>query len=177
MNEQPAFNHLSKPGPSGLMKVVFFALIIYSTSSPGQTWQRTAIVGTSLNAVNEDQQLSYTIGQTLSANLTGSDLSLQTGFQQVFPLLVNTHEINPMNLIQIYPNPTSDKIAITTKDQADYQWKLINATGQTLRESGTLQALSNTSISLAAYPNGVYYLQISSQVDQQNTNTFIIVKS
>ncbi|WP_367392633.1 hypothetical protein [Lewinella sp. LCG006] len=48
-----------------------------------------------------------------------------------------------------------NKIVIITKDQADYQWKLINAAGQTLRESGAPQALSNTSISLAAYPNGV----------------------
>ena len=69
-------------------------------------------------------------------------------------------EINGINKIHVYPNPTSD--FIYTKDTETYKYVLLNLLGESI-QSGEFS--SNNAISIAEHPNGLYFILL------ENTKT------
>jgi hypothetical protein len=74
-------------------------------------------------------------------------------FLQKKNMTTGINEKTEINAIQIYPNPTSRKINITTK-KIIKQVKIYNSIGQLCLTS------ENTTVDLIELSNGIYYLTI-----------------
>ncbi len=62
-------------------------------------------------------------------------------------------EINGINKLHVYPNPTSD--FIYTNDSENYKYVLINLLGENIQ---TGEFSSNNAISISGYSSGLYYI-------------------
>lgn len=93
-------------------------------------------------------------GQSVSDVSTGHDELFVTRFSSV------TTAVAPVNeqRISVYPNPTTDKINITTQSSG-VTYKLMNVTGSLL-QTGILQQGTN-SVSLDNIASGIYLLQLT----------------
>ncbi len=67
--------------------------------------------------------------------------------------------ITPLPEVNIYPNPATDRLQITTASNEDYDWRLFDTQGRLIRE-GVGDYQNSTSINTESIHNGTYFLQI-----------------
>ncbi|AZA56361.1 T9SS type A sorting domain-containing protein [Chryseobacterium shandongense] len=84
---------------------------------------------------------------------------------------LQTSDLTSSNLLEIYPNPTSDFIYLKDlkTDFLGYQYIVSNVLGENLEISN----LSSNTIDLKKYPEGVYIISLNSK---SGTKTFKVIK-
>ena len=78
---------------------------------------------------------------------------------------------NNFNQVVISPNPTNSTFEINGLDNIDYEFEVINALGEPIqpRYNGGIIDLSN-------FPNGLYFVRISSSEGSYATKSVSLVK-
>jgi len=76
-----------------------------------------------------------------------------------FDIIVSTNNPALQQKIKLYPNPTNNDFVIATTDLKVDEIRLVNIMGQTLRLIVTPE--QTQSVSLRAYPQGTYFVQIT----------------
>ncbi len=137
--------------------------------------QATVISGG--NAIGSNGSSSYSVGQTVFTNLTGSNGKTNQGVQQPFEIFVlGTDDFPEIQLeMKLYPNPTSANATLSIQNYASENWsyRLFDINGRIIYDQKISQ--TETPISLDNLSAAVYLITVSDQ--NKILKTFKIIKN
>jgi hypothetical protein len=142
--------------------ILIFVLTI--TVVHGKQTYPELITSSGADYINQNIQLSWSIGEIISETYDQSGKQLTQGFQQTDKATQTGLEKHPNleNQILAYPNPAKGKIYLRT-DQSlyKYQYRIFDALGK-LVYSGEIITTDNT-IDIIHIPSGMYFMKIYSK--------------
>lgn len=109
---------------------------------------------------NNEPQLSWTIGETVTETFTNSGDQLTQGFHQTKLTITLVKDPEPDFELEIFPNPASEYLNLKwvhSMDQMDVQ--LVTLQGQVIREYPQIPGLQ-FSLDLSQVAQGPYYLRV-----------------
>jgi hypothetical protein len=96
-------------------------------------------------------------------NIPYSNCDFISWLSDDYPNIVINSDLSKSPII--FPNPTSDKLTITFKnEQSSQSLKLFSITGIKLNEYNLDKFTIETELDLSPYPNGIYFLQIGNEM-------------
>ena len=103
--------------------------------------------------------LDWTMGEISVETYNQGNLHICQGFHQGDNISVSIDELNQIK-ISIYPNPTVDKVFLTSDEYKVFRFKLFDINGRVLK-NGDLELTEMVShISLNSEPTGIYILHL-----------------
>ena len=155
------------------MKKLLFLLMIF----PIIGFSQEAIPASGGDASGSGGTLSFTVGQLVYTNNSGSNGSVAQGVQQPYEISTTVGiEITNIRLDFIaYPNPTISNIVLSTRDfnNEKLNYQLYDMNGKLLK-SNKVNAI-NTTIDMSELPVSNYVLNITN--DSSIIKSFKIIKS
>lgn len=153
-----------------------FVLLSISCTLQGQDMPRTVIGSTGDYYDNLlFGTLHFTVGEVAVARYQNG-LELGEGFHRAYyDLIVESKEILPVDWeVNIYPNPTTERIRIALPNEESTSAELYNSNGQLLFRQAVLE--TDQELDLGAYPAGTYLLRLQDQTGRQGTFRVLKVK-
>jgi hypothetical protein len=128
---------------------VFISSVIHAQVSIS-----SKVIGTSGgNSLGSDLQVSWTLGETFTTELTGVNLALTQGFQQsICTIKISTH---PQNSSICQGNNTSFTVT-ANETGASYQWEVNTGSGFVSVVGSSVYSGQNTPTLSLAFPPAVY---------------------
>lgn len=124
---------------------------------------------------NENVTLSWTLGQSISSASVTSNIYLSEGFQNVDAIMVVSGVPRQHQVVNIYPNPTTDFVAVNTiNDQSVGNYRLISLSGKTMLQGFNVDFGVHQRIPMYSCPEGVYTLIL--EFDNGSVNQYKIIK-
>lgn len=157
------------------MKQNSFYLLLWMFSSGGLLAQESAITSGGSGSGTGGSN-TYSIGQIVYTEISGSNGFAIQGVQQPYEILVLSGEEHPNIRLEmlVYPNPTQNNIIlkIETVDSKNFDYELFDFRGRLLTQNKTNS--TETLISLDSYADGVYILNVRN--GSTLTKSFKIIK-
>lgn len=154
------------------MKKLLFLLLF-----PIIGFSQEAIPASGGDASGGGGTLSYTVGQLVYTNISGSNGSVAEGVQQPYEISTTVGiELSNISLDLIaYPNPTSGNIVLSIRDFNNEKliYQLYDMNGKLLKSNKVIAI--NTSIDMSELPVSNYVLNINN--DSSIIKSFKIIKS
>jgi hypothetical protein len=119
---------------------------------------------------------SFTVGQIDYITAIGSGGTITQGIQQPYEIFVVTGiEVTDINLTSVYPNPASDFIVLKVENaiSENFTFQLYTIQGKILLSKKIEN--SQTSISMAALANAIYFIKVLN--NNKEVKTFKIIKN
>ena len=119
---------------------------------------------------NSHLTLNWTLGQTATETVSADGMILTQGFQQ--PTLVIERQtpstVSPGFDVDIYPNPATSEINEQPRAELETKYEVIitDVTGQVLTTIRSDSSLGNTTVNVAQYPGGTYFITVISEADR-----------
>jgi len=158
------------------IKLLFYLICCLSLSNYSLSAQ-SGTVTSGQEASGSGGSLSASLGQVVYQTYTSSGGTLSEGLQQAYEIFIitNTTEIEFDLDVQVYPNPTTDKITLEITEQglSDLKYRLLDVQGKILMTQD-LQS-PRTEINFLEKAAGIYFVQLIS--DSQLLKTFKIFKN
>jgi len=149
-------------------------LTYYLSLSTIQAQQAIPVTGG--NVSGSGGTVSYTVGQVVYSNNTGSNGSVAQGVQQPFEISVVTtiEEAKRISLFMAYPNPTKDHVILKIDGdiKTEYIVSLFDINGKLL-ESRKIKD-NETIIAMDNLVSAVYFLKVIK--NNKEVKTFKIIK-
>lgn len=124
-------------------------------------------------------QITWSIGDLATCRAYSSDQRSSVTQGTLQPLMTVEPNASITDFrVDIFPNPTSETLHIQLSEPAlqAIGVVLLDASGQELRQQ-IVAGQEQLTWDLGAYPAGTYFLRLSDGTDQQQRQTFTIVKS
>ncbi len=123
----------------------------------------------SSTASTRNSFINYTIGQPVVGAMTGSEYSLQQGFQQ--PNIITSlmeHGLGLRTELKLYPNPGTDFCIMQLNEPIEepLYLRLTAINGQQLSEQRMATGIDRMIINLESYVRGTYILSLLNQKSQ-----------
>jgi hypothetical protein len=155
---------------------ISFCLLVMSGFSMTIEAQNT-ITTSGGNATGTGGTVSYTVGQIVYNNYSGTNGIITQGVQQPYEITVVTalEESKDINLIcSVYPNPTNSFLTLIVGDyeNVDFSYWLYGISGNFIETQKVL--VNETHINLQNQVSGSYFLKITS--GNRVIKTFKIIK-
>lgn len=153
-----------------IQRIIILILLINSVLCI-DTIAQESINSAGSNHSNNSGTVSFSIGQTFNTTFKNPSISVSTGVQQPYEILVinNTSDINITLNCSIYPNPTSDQFVIRIdlykNEEWDYELYSVNGT---IIIKDKLQT-NITTINLSNLNSSVYFLKVTNSKNQMKT--------
>ena len=145
----------------------FLFLLLISMTGYSQDMPQQLIGSAGDQHINASANVSWTVGETVTATHTNSSVHLTQGFQQGNLTVTSLLEQDMLGFsLKAYPNPVIDILILET-DEKQRSYQVINMQGELVLNgniSAVLQEIDFTSL-----PRGVYLLS----VDQKQTHKII----
>lgn len=111
--------------------------------------------------------LHFTLGEIAVSRLITDEIELGEGFHRsYYELVVDTKEILPLDWqVNVFPNPTSDRIQIKLPDISATNVLLFNNLGQLMIETNFQSTTQE--IDLNNLPSGTYWLHLKNNEGRQ----------
>ena len=154
------------------MKILFgIILICFTIHSNGQ--QVIGAAGTT--TTTSGGSVSYTVGEIAVQTTETATVSSFEGVQQAYEIYkVGVTELALGSSIDVYPNPTNDRLTLKTKNlNKNLSYELYDSQGKLKQECASFS--DGHTLSMTEFVNAVYYLNIFS--DNQPIQTFKIIKN
>ena len=161
------------------MKVKLCLLLLSGFCLAGLQAQEAVVAGGG-NASGSGGTVSYTAGQVVYSNNSGTNGSVTQGVQQAYIISVTTGIDNKgIDLsYKVYPNPTTDYLHLKLDDfqKSIYSYQLFDINGKMLESKMIVN--ESTSISMKALKEGNYFLKIKETVAgaAKEVKSFKIIK-
>jgi hypothetical protein len=141
------------------MKKLFslFSLFLLFNWSVAQQIKPFVVNSAGQNFSASSAQLNFNIGEIAITKISGTSNTITQGFLQPKSSLLSVDKNELANDHSVYPNPTSDLIHFKINNKESYTIKIIDAFGRIAFNS----TLTNGSISLANYTNGLYQIVLT----------------
>jgi len=161
------------------MKKFNVALVAFCLFGFGTTGQaQNSIPASGGNASGSGGTVSYSIGQVVYTNYTGTNGSVAQGVQQPYEISVVTGIVEAKDIsleIDVYPNPATDfvKLKIENYEVKNLRYQLYDINGSLLKDNKVEG--NETSISMQNLLPSVYFLKITD--NNKVIKTFKIIKN
>lgn len=151
----------------GLLSLLF-VFLVYAPPLKSQNISRSVIGNNGSyysNLIFGD--LHFTVGEVAISRFDNVNIELGEGFHRsYYELIVDTKEILPLDWqVNVFPNPTSDRIQIKLSDISRANAQLFNNLGQLMIET-SFQS-STEEIDLNNLPAGTYWLHLNDDEGRQ----------
>lgn len=149
---------------------------LFAISLSAQTASPTVVSTGGGDGTSSGGRMTWTIGELSIATVGNSEQLLTQGFQQPVYTVVSVEEADHLGpRITLYPNPADELLMLQLeRTPHNEQYMLLDAQGKTLLTNRISEA--NTTIPVANYPPGAYFLRITDD-QQQMLHTFKIIIS
>ena len=154
------------------MKILIGLIIIcFSFHSYGQQ----VIGAAGATTTTTGGSVSYTVGEIAIQTIETSSGTASEGVQQAYEIYkVGVTELALGGSINVYPNPTNDRLTLKTKNlNKNLSYELYDSQGKLKQECASFS--DGHTLSMTEFVNAVYYLNIFS--DNQPIQTFKIIKN
>lgn len=157
-------------------KHYLFILFLISISFV-KSYSQESVTASGGNATGTGGTASYSIGQVMYANQTGTNGFINLGVQQPYEIVTlgnnNFSEINL--LMSVYPNPTIDVLHLLVSDDKwnGVSYQLFDINGKVLSKLQKMTT-SETNVSMLELQRGIYFLTITNGI--KTVKTFKIIK-
>lgn len=149
-----------------MRKALIMALTFGPLSIFAQSAERQVIASTGGTASAANVQISYTVGETVIAAGSASNIIITQGFQQSDMEVVGMEELNNGLSVNVYPNPATDNVTIDIETTSPLN---INATVYDLPGKQTGIALPNLNVNgrlkqtldLSSLASGQYFISFT----------------
>jgi len=151
--------------PKPIILALLFLIVSVEGLTQSTNWSVLSTAGGHFE--NDQMQLSWTVGELITAHYTNGSLSLSQGFHQPNAAGNNTLTPVPSQLAEmhIFPNPVNDYLQITsTRLESGWRFTLFDLNGTMLLQSSVNQ-LNDGRVDMSFLKAGVYMLSIT---DAQN---------
>lgn len=141
----------------------------------GGVYAQEAVPSTGGNGSGTNGTISYSVGQVVYTESTGSTGSINQGVQQPYDISTNGIDEELENIgLSVYPNPTEDVLVLSIEetDISGYSYALFNQKGQ-LIESNHF-ASNHIEIFMQELNAASYILKVMS--DEEVVKTYTIIK-
>lgn len=128
---------------------------------------------------NAQGSVSWTLGEPMGETYMNTNNQLTQGFQQPWDFGTNVPVVSSTVSADVFPNPTVGLVNLQFGDASNglYLIEICNLLGQQLSTTQVIATPSaRTTISLADYANGIYFI-IVSKADGTESSTFRINKN
>jgi len=153
-----------------LLFIAFF--VFYNMAMQAQQHEVIATAGDYFK--NSNGALSWTIGEVITETLSGSNVSLNQGFQQTNVVVTEIQKPILNNFeIDVFPNPTNDYLNIKSSKEQTLKYQLVDMNGKIIEQN----IIENKSykISLKYLLKGIYFINfIENNIE---VKTFKIIKN
>lgn len=153
-----------------------YCFLLLGLLSTGWLSAQEAAVASGGSATGVGGNSTYSVGQVVYTEISGSGISVTQGVQQPYEISVlgkDDHKDITLSIVA-YPNPTVSflTLLIDVQDPSGLRYQLFDLNGRLLR-SEDIKA-RETSISMEAYGEATYVLNVYS--GQTKIKTFKIIK-
>ncbi len=161
---------LNKKNEMRIITNIMFLLLFVAGSATAQT----VISANGGTATVAGTQVSWTIGEPVTATISDGTTTLTQGFQQSKLTVTAINDIQITGVeIKVYPNPTSDYITVHfSKVMENPTYLLFDLSGR-LIEQKNIES-TDAKIDMTRYAGGSYILKLNS--GQQPLQSFKIIK-
>lgn len=161
------------------MKKGILVIALFSASFvSGQSISPHVIASSGEFFSNASGSISWTLGEPMGETYAQTNNIVTQGFQQPWDFGTRVVGGDPVNA-EIYPNPTADVVNLQFGNDVSGQYliEIYNTLGQQLRSvSYTASPSAQTSVSLADYSDGIYFITVR-KADGTQTSTFRVTKN
>jgi hypothetical protein len=150
--------------------IIFFILLYNSNYAQSDN---LVIIGSAGNStIVGNNQLSWTIGETIINTAITSNVVLTQGFHQGNYIISVIEENNKINAT-IYPNPTTNELVVSIgeNDLKNAKYKLKDSFGKLMIEGNITN--TKTNLLLESVPSASYFIQV---ILGNQVKTFKIIK-
>ena len=138
-----------------------FALLFFTAQS--QEIERQVIANATHFFESGSLSLNGTVGEPTINTLEEASLSLGQGFHQGSLTITSTYQPFEDLKFQVYPNPTADRILISTSAEKPLHATIFDLTGSVLKEQALTYPIDQTAMHLGHFPSGHYFLKITDE--------------
>jgi hypothetical protein len=153
--------------PFGLL--VFVGMV--TGDAVAQSLDQQVIGSSGRQYVTASARVAFTIGEPLTATLTGQDGIITQGFHQGTITVTSVRDELPAAALSVHPNPAVDRLMVTSSAEGA-QWHLHTLDGKAVMH-GTLQQGRNE-IDVTRLAQATYMLTVVAR--DRRTNAYRIVK-
>lgn len=152
-------------------KFIFLILLLIHVCIFGQTLEPQLLSTAGKEFINNDNSLSWSLGEISINTIYSNDAILTQGFQQTG--IYTTATLNPemkMNL-SLYPNPTFDYITIKIEDDEydNKAFRIIDISGK-ICYHGIITSKKHI-IDISNFTAGLYFITLTREKDMIITNS------
>jgi len=152
---------------------LFFLFFSFSGFSQSISKQVMGPAGTTYE--NENNKISYTVGEVAVGAMTSEDGSIQlgNGYYPSLDLSTLTTQTPELQLqVKIYPNPVAEAIFITHPTEQFFEVRITDASGKQMLKSPHQK---QQPLSVQNLTSGTYFITVTTK-DSKQTNTYKIIK-
>ena len=150
----------------------FFSALLIPMGIHAQSLDQQVIGTSGRQYVTASARVAFTIGEPLTATLTGQDGIITQGFHQGTITVTSVREELPAAALSVHPNPAVDRLVVTSSTEGA-QWHLHTLDGKAVMH-GTLQQGRNE-IDVTALAQATYMLTVVAH--NHKTNAYRIIKT
>ena len=150
-------------------------LLFVCVIAKAQSFQPSVIASSGSYSAFSGGSVQWTVGEVVTETATIGSHSLTQGFNQPdsAKLLTGINPIDPQFTVSCYPNPVTDKLAVTFSN-GQYTLSVYTITGQKLDEYTVVG--NYTTIPFSKYVDGVYMVSVVNNQSLQKSS-FKVIKS
>jgi hypothetical protein len=122
---------------------------------------------------NANNTLDFTIGEPIVETVTDGANSLTQGFHQTLLTITNIEDFDENFLVNIFPNPTTERVNLTIDKYKGVTFYLFDVTGKLLKQE--VVTVQQTVVHVSEFPKGTYLLKLAGQ-ENKSLKTYKIIK-
>jgi hypothetical protein len=159
-----------------LKLILFTSVVILITVFTAKS--QTAVLSAGGEAIGDDGNISYSIGQVSYSTYSETDGSISEGVQQPYEISMITEVADYSSIdlsISVYPNPTKDNVLIKSesRESLNLYYQLLDLNGKIIREEKMYS--TEESIEMINLPPATYILRINEETNL--IKSFKIIKN
>ena len=140
--------------------------VLFAGMVSAQKLEKSVVANAGGSIEKSTISLEYTIGEVAVGNFTNNTMRLSQGFNQGRVVSnVSVETVLPNQTIQVFPNPTSDKLNI--KCSVDATIDVVSVHGQIVMTGMALRKNVTQQLSVTDLPSGVYFIRMQTEVGMQ----------
>ena len=157
------------------MRYFFLAFLLLSLSSYSQSISKQVIGPGGQTFENENNKLSYTVGEVAVGAMTDEDGTYQLG-NGYYPSLnlstLNTESPELQLQVKVFPNPTKEVIYITHPTEQLFDVRITDISGKQILQTAHPK---QQPLNVQTLTTGTYFITVTTK-DSKQTNTYKIIK-
>ena len=160
-----------------MKKLLFIACGFFALSGlQSQSLTPVILSSTGDHFSNQQVQLSWTVGESITESFSDGDNILTQGFHQSRLIVTSVHDDKTDIEIKIFPNPTQEILSIKWNQEINlFKLNVFDARGISILSTELDSGALNASLDLSDMVSGFYFIQFKSR-NNQIVQTFKILK-